>query len=209
MDDGQVAALNQLLRTFIERHEAQAPVGAAVSMHARRIAEFAQQTPTPWRSARVPSEPHRAPHIAGHITASAWVLNAARTHAALVHHRKLERWLQPGGHVEESDSSWLAASRREVMEETGLTALTLSPQYGAELFDVDVHDIPERVATPTRHAEPAHTHFDLRFLWIAGSAQSLALNCDESLGVQWFELSALAADDALDESVRRMARYRV
>jgi 8-oxo-dGTP pyrophosphatase MutT (NUDIX family) len=192
MQFDDVAALKQLLTTFDKNTN-----DPAAHTQSQIIAEFITQTETPWR--QNPS------HSRGHITASAWVLDHTQTHAALLHHKKLNLWLQPGGHVEETDASWFDASKRELQEETGLTALTLAPQFGETLFDVDVHPIPARVATPARAAEHAHHHFDLRFLFIAKSAATLRFNIDESDALRWFAIDALMADKAIDASVRRMA----
>ena len=96
----------------------------------------------------------------GHFTASAFVTDAAIDHMLLVHHRKLGLWLQPGGHIEPTDISLVEAAIREVKEETGLEAVPSGP-HGTALFDIDVHDIPER------RPDPAHRHHDLRFHLIA------------------------------------------
>jgi 8-oxo-dGTP pyrophosphatase MutT (NUDIX family) len=183
------------------RHAAQ---DECVKNHASTIAEFIAQTPTPWRSAPVDYDAS-PPHPRGHITASAWVLNHTLERAALLHHKKLNLWLQPGGHVEEGDASWFDAALREVREETGLTKLALTPRWQDELFDVDVHDIPARPAKENRAAEPAHRHFDVRFVFVADANEALTVNWDESAGLKWFALRAIVNDHALDVSVRRMA----
>jgi 8-oxo-dGTP pyrophosphatase MutT (NUDIX family) len=192
MQFSDVAELKQLLSTFDQRTTD--PVARAQS---KIVHEFIAQTDTPWRQS--PSHP------LGHITASAWVLDHTCTHAALLRHKKLNLWLQPGGHVEESDASWFAASKRELTEETGLVDVTLSAGLGSQLFDVDVHAIPARMATATRAAEPAHHHFDLRFLFIAKINATLQVYSDESEALRWFAIDSLIADDSIDASVRRMA----
>jgi 8-oxo-dGTP pyrophosphatase MutT (NUDIX family) len=101
----------------------------------------------------------------GHFTASAFVLSSDRRRVLLIHHKKLGRWLQPGGHVEASDEDLWGAARREVSEETGVTSLR-SPQEG--IFDLDIHEIPD---TPR---EPAHRHFDVRYLFVADNEQLVA-----------------------------------
>jgi len=129
----------------------------------------------------------------GHITASAWVLNAPRTHALLLHHAKLNCWVQPGGHLDDSDPSPAGGAWREAREETGLSSLQL---VDGNLFDVDVHAIPER------GAEPAHLHYDLRYLII--SSDSLVTLSNESLGARWITLEALARPP-FERSISRMA----
>jgi 8-oxo-dGTP pyrophosphatase MutT (NUDIX family) len=99
----------------------------------------------------------------GHVTASGYVLSPDLSAVLLVHHRTLERWLQPGGHVEPSDADVETAARREVREETGLRALDrVGPDDTP--FDLDVHEIP------ARPGQPAHRHFDVRFLFVARDA---------------------------------------
>ena len=90
----------------------------------------------------------------GHITASAVVLSADRARFLLVYHRKLARWLQPGGHVEPGDSDVTDTARREVLEETGVV---LGTAGYPPLVGVDVHEIP------AHGEEPFHLHHDLTF----------------------------------------------
>lgn len=159
--------------------------------HAIGIANFIASEPRPWSRAT----------LAGHITASAWVIDRTRMHAALIHHRKLNRWLQPGGHVEDADATWRAAAQREVTEETGLADFIAQQADGA-LFDVDVHPIP------TQKDESAHFHYDLRFLFVAAvdatADRALIVNADEALDCRWFALAELASDPAMETSMRRM-----
>ena len=155
------------------------------------IAKFARSVVKPWRRA--------TPQ--GHLTSSAWVLDNTHTHAVLVHHRKLGRWLQPGGHIDDADASWRAAAEREAREETGLQRFLPHATEDA-LFDVDVH------AIPARGDEASHTHYDLRFLLIAEvdaeRVGDLQTNVDESHDCKWFALTDLSADLTLEPSIRRM-----
>ena len=89
----------------------------------------------------------------GHVTASAWIVDPERTQAVLLHHRKLERWLQLGGHVD-GDPDVRRAALREAREESGLRTLRLIAE---PVYDIDVHRIP------ARGIEPEHDHYDLRF----------------------------------------------
>jgi 8-oxo-dGTP pyrophosphatase MutT (NUDIX family) len=90
----------------------------------------------------------------GHVTGSAWVVNDAGTHVLLTHHRKLDRWLQLGGHSD-GDSDTVTVAMREIAEESGLVNVEL---IGEGIFDIDIHEIPER------GKEPAHFHFDVRYM---------------------------------------------
>jgi 8-oxo-dGTP pyrophosphatase MutT (NUDIX family) len=111
----------------------------------------------------------------GHLTGSAVVVDPARGRALLIHHAKLNRWLQPGGHADGEGNLALVA-RKEAVEETGLTGLRLV----TPAIDLDRH------AIPARPGEPAHDHLDLRFLILAGPS-TLALPNDETLGARWVE----------------------
>jgi 8-oxo-dGTP pyrophosphatase MutT (NUDIX family) len=138
----------------------------------------------------------------GHVTGSAFVVSADLRRVLLVHHRKLDRWLQPGGHADgESDVARVAL--REAEEETGLTGLRFLGPDGAPgepvPFDLDVHEIP------ARPGEPAHEHHDVRFLLAAAPGAEDARASAESHAVRWFPLAALDGP-GVDASVLRMAR---
>lgn len=132
--------------------------------------------------------------LEGHVTGSAWVLSPDGSHALLIHHKKLDRWLQPGGHVDETDATVADTARREAVEECGLADLTLlQPAF----FDVDVHEIPERAQVP------AHFHYDLRYLFRAGNME-LAADFAEVKNIRWVPLLDLIGEETAP-SIRRMA----
>ena len=72
-------------------------------------------------------------HLPGHITGSAWIVDEARQHTVLVHHAKLNIWVQPGGHADGEDDV-LAVALREAEEETGLRQLTIVPDFSISTF---------------------------------------------------------------------------
>lgn len=145
----------------------------------------------------------------GHITASAFLLAADLRSVLLVWHTTLQRWLQPGGHVEPDDSDVVAAALREVAEETGLRGCTA---LGDGLFDVDVHAIPPRTG---KRVEPGHDHFDMRVaLVVPVGAEAVA--GDGVSAVRWVDLATfhqLAASGELDtdssvlRAVERLQRH--
>lgn len=137
-----------------------------------------------------PQDAHLRSQLLGHLTGSGFVLDAARAHVLLLHHARLHRWLQPGGHGEgETDPQKIAL--REIAEETGLADLT--PLFEG-LFDVDVHPIPGRPG------EPSHSHLDLRYAFVARDGAEPRLS-HESRALRWFPLDALPGD--ADPSLRR------
>jgi 8-oxo-dGTP pyrophosphatase MutT (NUDIX family) len=130
----------------------------------------------------------------GHLTGSAWIVDAARERTLLTHHRKLDKWLQLGGHAD-GDLDLAAVALREASEESGLTRLRLAD---TAIFDVDRHWIPER------KNEPAHWHYDVRFMIEADEAEPLVIT-SESKDLRWVEIARMA-DFSTEESMLRMAR---
>ena len=166
--------------------EAHAPCDAREAEDLGIITALVRQERTPFDRALT----------AGHLTASAVVVAADGERVLLVHHRALDRWLQPGGHGEPGEDDPARIALREAREETGVAGLCPHPAHPG-LLDVDVHRIPAkgRVA--------AHDHLDLRFLVAAPADATLAPCPEETRAVRWFawdELDALP----LDPATRRM-----
>lgn len=121
----------------------------------------------------------------GHITGAAWIISADRQRCLLAHHRKLDRWLQLGGHA---DGQWQVdeVALREAREESGIADFDLVPIEGTLMpFDIDVHQIPERRDEQGSVIEDAHEHYDVRFLLMARSEEEIRVS-DESHDVAWF-----------------------
>lgn len=174
-----LVALMELLRTHAGRELA--PHEAA--MTAATI-EFVEQHPDClWRS-----------QLRGHLTGSAWVVDAARRRTLLTHHRKLDKWLQLGGHAD-GDPDLPAVALCEATEESGLTRLRLVDRA---IFDLDRHWIPARKDVP------AHWHFDLRFMIEADPDEPLTVT-DESHDLAWVDLDQVKALNS-EESMLRMVR---
>jgi 8-oxo-dGTP pyrophosphatase MutT (NUDIX family) len=147
-----------------------------------RIREFVSRSPDAFSRS----------NAEGHITASAVVATPQAPAFLLVWHRKLGRWLQPGGHLEEEDASVFAAALREAREETGIEAF--AHPIGDRILDVDVHPIP------AHGPDPAHFHFDIRFL-LTPSEPAPSQRAD----VAWFSpAEALSgSDDSLGRALRK------
>jgi len=140
-----------------------------------------------------PEDPFVRARLAGHFTGSAWVVSADGRRTLLTHHRKLGRWLQPGGHAD-GDPDPGNVALKEAAEETGLPGLRLE----RGIFDLDRHWIPQRGEVP------GHWHYDVRYVVHAGPDERYAVG-EESLDLAWRGIAAVAADPALDASLRRMA----
>jgi 8-oxo-dGTP pyrophosphatase MutT (NUDIX family) len=142
-------------------------------------------------------DPFARENPAGHVTGSAVVARPDGSAFLLVHHKKLGRWLQPGGHTEESDASVFDAALREVREETGIANL-VAP-LGRRILDVDVHPIP------AHGKDPAHSHFDVRFLVTTERDVDRAAAEDPRRPMAWRTLDEALADGA-DGSLERSLR---
>lgn len=116
-------------------------------------------------------------HMAGHVTGSAWLVNRAGDEVLLTHHRKLDKWLQFGGHAD-GHHDVLDVAKRETQEESGLT--NFEP-VSTELFDIDVHLIP------ARKQDPEHYHYDARFVFRALGDEPFVVS-DESHELAWVKL---------------------
>ncbi len=139
-------------------------------------------------------DPFLRARLAGHFTASAWLVDRSGTRLLMTHHRKLDRWLQLGGHAD-GDRDLAAVALKEAEEESGLTDLIVEPT----LFDLDRHWIPERGDVP------GHWHYDARYVVRATGSEAFAIS-DESHDLAWREIAALIDDATIDPSIARMAR---
>ena len=138
--------------------------------------------------------------LTGHFTGSAWVLSPDGAQALLIHHRNLDKWVQPGGHADDTDASLAETARREAVEECGLSGLTLLSE---EIFDLDIHVIP------AKRDIPEHLHYDVRFLFQAEN-EALSADFSEVKAVKWVALESIVVSSLpslghLQQSVRRMA----
>ncbi|MET8691404.1 NUDIX hydrolase [Streptomyces bauhiniae] len=125
---------------------------------------------------------------AGHLTASALVIDPEHGRVLLTLHKKLRMWLQMGGHCEPGDISMAGAALREATEESGIPGLTLLPGGPVRL---DRHPIPA----------PCHWHLDVQYAVLAPPGAEQAIS-DESLDLRWFGYDEVA--DVADESVVRL-----
>lgn len=136
----------------------------------------------------------RDPHIGGHVTGSAFVLSPDGGSVLLTHHAKLDRWLQLGGHCDGvADVRFVAL--KEAYEESGLARLRLLRD---EVFDIDIHRIP------ALGAEPAHLHYDVRFLMQAEAGALVASS--ESRALAWVPLDRLESRTSAPSVLRLRAR---
>lgn len=132
--------------------------------------------------------------LMGHVTGSAWIVDKSRQFTLLTHHRKLDKWFQTGGHCD-GDSDVLKVALKEAQEESGLPDIQI---ISPEIFDIDIHEIPERKGVS------AHLHYDVRFLFEADMNEALNIS-SESTDLAWVVLSEVSKlNDS--ESIMRMVR---
>lgn len=132
--------------------------------------------------------------LQGHITGSAWLVDQNATHVLLTHHRKLDLWVQLGGHADGNPDIFEVALQ-EAREESGIEHIQ---PVTRDVFDIDIHRIP------ARPNEPEHFHYDVRFAFQTGDTDDFMVS-DESHALEWIEITALQEKTA-EESMLRMAR---
>ncbi|MEQ8925838.1 MAG: NUDIX hydrolase [Fulvivirga sp.] len=131
--------------------------------------------------------------LEGHITGSAWIVNQTYDKALLTHHRKLDKWLQLGGHAD-GETDIIKVAKKEAKEESGLRNLRLLSE---DIFDIDIHTIPKRKGIPE------HLHYDVRFLFQADDHDPLLIN-HESKALKWVPLKELNQLTDGNRSIMRM-----
>lgn len=134
----------------------------------------------------------------GQITSSAFIISHDLKDALLIHHKKYNKWLSPGGHVDSGETS-LQACLREVAEEVNLTHLVALKK---SIFDIDIHQVPD--STKNGVFEPAHWHFDVRYIFKAQKNNTIEVDKKEVNRFQWTSLSSLTMEQ--DESIQRQAK---
>lgn len=131
-----------------------------------------------------------------HVTASTVIAHPGGHEVLLRYHRRLERWLQPGGHVEPKDASVFDAALREAREETGIEEF--EAPLGDRILDLDVHDIPGGLL------QPPHRHYDVRYLLTAPSDA----RASEKHRTRWVPFETLTGEDTETSLGRAIGKAR-
>lgn len=130
--------------------------------------------------------------LEGHFTGSAWIVHPTHDQVLLTHHRKLDKWLQLGGHAD-GEENLLSVALMEASEESGIQGFDV---IESTIFDVDIHIIP------ARKSDPEHLHYDVRYA-LRAKAERYIIS-DESHDLAWVAVSDIASLTS-EESMLRMA----
>ena len=131
----------------------------------------------------------------GHFTGSAWVVSTDRCQVLMTHHKKLNMWLQLGGHADGIDDL-ISVAIREAKEESGFDNFVLVSE---KIFDLDIHEIP------AISEGPIHLHYDIRFLLEADPKDNRIVVSDESHDVRWIPLDKVVKLNP-ENSMQRMVK---
>lgn len=134
-------------------------------------------------------------NVSGHVTVSTWVVAPDFQHILLVHHKKLDKWLQIGGHIEPCDNDIVSAAKRELYEEAGIENFCM---FSNGIYDVDAHLIPGN------HEEKAHCHYDIRLAAMVSLEEKLSIN-NEIKEIKWLSINSID-EFCVNKSMIRMAQ---
>ena len=139
----------------------------------------------------------------GHITASAIIIDDQNRELLVIKHKTLDRWLQPGGHVDTTDKSILYAALREINEEVNIhkTELKLIAPFSLPdvPFDMDSHLIPRNI----HKNELPHYHHDFKYLFIYHGAKHLRINENEATSYKWITFDKVENDSAFSRIIKK------
>lgn len=178
-----MVSVRERVLTLLEGHQ---PAGPVELECVERVRAFVMQEEAPLDRG----------NERGHVVASGLVASPDLGRVVLVHHRGLDRWLQPGGHAEKGEVRPGRIARREAVEETGLEVEPHSLWEG--LLDVDVHTIP------AGGGMGEHEHYDLRFLFEADPGKEPVAPKGEAFDARWFSLEDARRGLGLDGGLQRL-----
>ena len=138
----------------------------------------------------------------GHITASGFIYCLSEDKLLLLEHKSLNRFLQPGGHVEKDDSEMISTAKREILEETGikdLESVSISDDVNVP-FDINSHFIP---ANPKKQ-EDGHYHHDFRYLFVVDKVEDITIDYNESNDYKWVSVSDLLNDERFGLTIKKI-----
>lgn len=141
----------------------------------------------------------------GHIDADALVVHNNKV--LMIYHKNLQKWLQPGGHIESVDENIFDAAIREVKEETGLDVERVEGTFAEIPISIDVQIVPEN----KKKEEAEHIHYSCMFLLKLKNENQEILNIDDGVeDIKWFSLDDAAKEDkgtALPKAISKYKNY--
>ena len=140
----------------------------------------------------------------GHITASGYIYCLSTNRLLLLEHKALNKFLQPGGHVESVDDEIIDSAKREILEETGISDIDnigLTDNYNVP-FDINSHIIPKN----DKKEEDEHYHHDFRYLFVIDKEEDVKLDFNESTGFKWVDIEDLLNDDKYGLTIKKIKK---
>ncbi len=171
----------KLLLNALEQYQKSLHITADEQQMAHRIIEFVQTNPHCFERDNY-----------GHITGSVWIVHPYEAKVLLTHHKKLNRWLQLGGHAD-GDSNIAQVALKEALEESGIPQFTFITDT---IFDIDVHPMPNKCAY----------HYDVRF--VLKAITDVIQISDESNDVAWFDIDRVAQHTQEPSILRMNKKYQ-
>lgn len=140
----------------------------------------------------------------GHLVAGGFIYAKSEKKFLVLYHNDLKMYLYPGGHIDQNDTTPLAAALREIKEETSLEDLTqlLLTENPLIPFDIDTHIIPYN-----EHRNlPEHYHFETRYLFTTDKIESVSVDQSESSTYKWIDIDELEQDANYGKIVTKIKR---
>lgn len=144
------------------------------------------------------------------FTATVYIID--NQNVLLIYHKKLKKWLPPGGHIDANETPPEAA-KREAREETGLEVEFIKQEniwinrWNANSFERPYLCLLEEI--PAFGDKPAHQHMD--FIYMAyPTGGSLLENESETAGLRWFsikEIDALMPDEEIFKETQQVIHH--
>jgi 8-oxo-dGTP pyrophosphatase MutT (NUDIX family) len=133
--------------------------------------------------------------VKGHLTGSSIIYNEDFTKVLLTHHKKLNKWLQLGGHAD-GDTDLSQVALKEAQEESGLENVEFC--FDKKIIDIDLHLIPKNPK------DEQHFHYDVRYCFKTKTPEKIKIS-HESKELRWIDISELSSYTQ-EESLLRLVK---
>ena len=121
-----------------------------------------------------------------HFATAVYVYNPTIDKFLFINHKKIQKWLQPGGHIEKNENPEDCAVR-EVLEETNLKVKLVGKRLPRET------DLIRPFGLQLNVIKEGHEHFDLIYLAVTNEVE-FKLNEQETTGISWFSKDEIVSD---------------